>query len=420
MEIAEAQLLRQYATSQDAEVFAEILRKHQGLVYGTCLRILGNAADAEDAAQECFLRLARHADTIRTSLAGWLHSCATNIALNVLRQGHARVKREVAYGQERAEAGSEPTWQDIAPSVDRAIEQLSPEIRAAVIARFLEQRPQAEVAEKLGITRGVLRRRLDSGVDTIRKHLKQAGVVASVAALAGMLAENSAVAAPASLTCELGKLCLAGVGKSSSVYVGPTSFAPTGVAMSAAGKVAFVFATVCLAVGLGVLATWIWGDSTPVSSGPAGIAVVGGAEGSAAADAAESGGGALPAAQEAATAKFGPAAQAPPAGQVAQAAGAWRGGQLGQEPMSVEASAQDSAAPSLAAAKPRRGDETVESQDKEGKQAGKGTPWSDEATQRGPAQPGPVWQPGVLYAVFGPGGWDSATGRPQSPPPKKK
>jgi RNA polymerase sigma factor (sigma-70 family) len=414
MEIAEAQLLRQYAASQDAEVFAQILRRHQGLVYGTCLRILGNAADAEDAAQECFLRLARHAETIRSSLGGWLHSCATNIALNVLRQGHARARREVAYSQERAGAQAEASWQDIAPAVDSAIEKLPPEIRAAVIARFLEQRPQAEVAEKLGITRGVLRRRLDAGVDLIRKHLRQAGVVASVAALAGLLSENTAVAAPATLTCELGKMCLAGVGKPASVYVGPRSFAPAGSAMSAAGKVGFVLATVCLAVGLGVLATWIWGDSP---AGPAGAGWAD-SDGQPAASPADVGRSvALPARHEAVAARFGPASQGSSELPGAQAAGAWRGAQLGQEPPAAQQAPHGPAEVGVAVAAPH-GEDSAVGPDGKGKQKGTSAGYHGEGIERGSARSVPYRQPGVLYAVFGPAGWDDAKGRP--PPQNKK
>ena len=66
-------LLKQYAGSRDAEAFAELARRYAGLVYGTCLRIVGNAFDAEDVAQECFLELARHEPAVRR---GELHDDA--------------------------------------------------------------------------------------------------------------------------------------------------------------------------------------------------------------------------------------------------------------------------------------------------------------------------------------------------------
>ena len=74
-------LLRQYSQTQDAEAFAELVRRHVGLVYGTCLRVTGNTHDAEHASQECFLSLARNAGSIRFSVPGWLHATARNASL---------------------------------------------------------------------------------------------------------------------------------------------------------------------------------------------------------------------------------------------------------------------------------------------------------------------------------------------------
>jgi len=45
-------LLEQYATDQDGDAFAGLVKQYAGLVYGVCLRVTGNAHDAEDAAQE--------------------------------------------------------------------------------------------------------------------------------------------------------------------------------------------------------------------------------------------------------------------------------------------------------------------------------------------------------------------------------
>ena len=140
----DSELLARYTASQDAEAFCAILSRYQNLVYATCLRVLGNRADAEDAAQECFMKLARHAGSVRSSLIGWLHTCATNVSITVLRQGRARAKREAAYQEARTSASParEAGWEMIGPLVDEALEELPEEIRHAVIARFLEQRTQ--------------------------------------------------------------------------------------------------------------------------------------------------------------------------------------------------------------------------------------------------------------------------------------
>jgi hypothetical protein len=172
------------------------------------------------------------------------------------------------------------------------------------------------------------------------------------------------------------------------------------------------------------MATWIWGDSPAAPTGGAGgggVAVWGGSQaGGIAAPAAEGQGVALPAGQEAAAARFGPAATArQPEGSLAQAAGAWRGAQLGQEPSLDEPRGRDPAGLGVAAAA-RHGDDSAESQDGKRKQTGSASPWHDDATaQGGQAQPVPYRQPGILYAVFGPGGWDDAKTHPQPSPNKK-
>ena len=52
-------LLRQYAENKDAEAFAELVRRHAGLVRNVCLRVTRNEYDTQDATQECFMDLAR-------------------------------------------------------------------------------------------------------------------------------------------------------------------------------------------------------------------------------------------------------------------------------------------------------------------------------------------------------------------------
>ena len=60
-------LLQQYARTRDADAFAELVHRYADMVYATCLRITANAHDAEDAAQESFLELARRARSVATS-----------------------------------------------------------------------------------------------------------------------------------------------------------------------------------------------------------------------------------------------------------------------------------------------------------------------------------------------------------------
>jgi DNA-directed RNA polymerase specialized sigma24 family protein len=94
---AQTGLLEQFICSQDADAFVRITRQYAGLVYGTCIRITGNADRAADATQETFFHLAKHARQVSGSLAGWLHHVAVGKSVNQVRSDVARRRREEEY-----------------------------------------------------------------------------------------------------------------------------------------------------------------------------------------------------------------------------------------------------------------------------------------------------------------------------------
>lgn len=232
MEPSDLTLLRQYAQRQDAEAFSLIVRRHAGVVYGTCLRVAGNAHDAEDAAQECFLDLARHAGNVTTSLPGWLHTAATSHALMVLRKNSTRAKHE-----ERASAmprNDEPGWNELAPLVDEALNQLPEEDRLPLVLHFLQGKNQEQVAVELGISQPTASRRIAKGVSLLRDQLKKSGVVASVAVVGTLMAQNAASAAPVTLYAAMGKLALSGIGAAGKGALAASAGAGSGAGVSAA------------------------------------------------------------------------------------------------------------------------------------------------------------------------------------------
>jgi DNA-directed RNA polymerase specialized sigma24 family protein len=70
-------LLHRFAKTGDAEAFSEVVRRHAGLVYGACLRILADRDRAADVVQETFFQLLRNAGNITGSVPAWLHRVAT-------------------------------------------------------------------------------------------------------------------------------------------------------------------------------------------------------------------------------------------------------------------------------------------------------------------------------------------------------
>src|SRR5262245_24852085 len=69
-------LLREYCATRSSEVLAVLIGRHRPMVLRTCLRLLSNAHDAEDATQAAFLVLAQRPEMVRRSLVGCLHELA--------------------------------------------------------------------------------------------------------------------------------------------------------------------------------------------------------------------------------------------------------------------------------------------------------------------------------------------------------
>jgi len=204
-------LLRRFAQSRDALAFCELVEGHKNMVFAACRRVLGNQADAEDAAQDCFLKLAEAAGRLKAPISGWLHTVAVRSSIDILRSETARKTRERSV----AKPDVQPTdvrWAGVEADVDAALESLSKRLRMPIVLRFLEGRTQEEVAAALGVSRRTVATRLDRGIELLRRRLKRAGIVTPAVALTAMLSANAAEAAPAALTVTLGKMALTGAG----------------------------------------------------------------------------------------------------------------------------------------------------------------------------------------------------------------
>lgn len=242
-------LLKQYAETRNADAFAELARRYAGLVFGSCLRVTGNTHDAEDAAQECFLELARAAGSVKTSLPGWLHLTATRRSVDAIRRASAR-RRHEEQATMKSNSNSEPTWTEIAPHVDAAIEQLPEELRLPFILHYLQGRSQAEIGGELSVNQSTVSRRIEKSITHLREHLKKAGWVISAGVLASLIADNTACAAPPALMAALGKMAASGVGGTAGSAAG--GVASAGVLGTLKAKL-IVGAIAGLAVTAGVL-----------------------------------------------------------------------------------------------------------------------------------------------------------------------
>jgi len=260
------QLVARYAETHSADSFSELVGRYQAFVYGVCLRILRDPSSAEDATQECFLGLAREAASVRISLAGWLHHRATGLAIDTIRKRDARTRREKVYAQMKACNNGDPAWDEIAPLIDQCLDELPDQLRHVVVEHFLHRRPQTELAKEMGLSKATVCRRVNCGIEALRKKLKKAGVTVASAFLVTLLTEKVVVAAPAALTIALGKIAIAGIGKAAGAGAATSGSAAVGLNV----KIGAIIAAGAIAAG-GVttyVATKDRPQSAPVNTAP--------------------------------------------------------------------------------------------------------------------------------------------------------
>src|SRR5262245_17668985 len=88
----DGELLRRFLGGKGDDAFAELVSRHGSMVFGVCLRRLGQTQDAEDAFQAVFLALARQASELvdRPSVGPWLFTVARRVAAKALRSRRRR------------------------------------------------------------------------------------------------------------------------------------------------------------------------------------------------------------------------------------------------------------------------------------------------------------------------------------------
>ena len=159
------------ARGGDRAAQSELLRRHYALIHATAFRLLGNHEDAEDLAQECFVRAFRSLAFFRGqgSFAGWLRRIVVHLAQDWYRSRGRRVA-PVGLPEELA-GGREPhgviEGRELRVTLADALEALGATLRVALLLRTREGLEYEAIAELTGVTPETARTR----VMKARKHL---------------------------------------------------------------------------------------------------------------------------------------------------------------------------------------------------------------------------------------------------------
>ena len=155
-------ILLQAARDGDLDAFAAIVRRHHAAVYRVALRMLGSDADAQDAAQETFVRAWRGLGSFRgeSAVSTWLYRIVTRRCLDLI----ARRRTTEQLGEVEVAAHDDPAerteQRERLQAVLRAISRLPGDQRAALVLREFEGLAYEQVAEALDISLSAVKGRL--------------------------------------------------------------------------------------------------------------------------------------------------------------------------------------------------------------------------------------------------------------------
>jgi len=193
-------LIARFVQKQDQVAFELLVKRYHGLVMGVCHRVLGNAADAEEAYQATFMVMARRAGSLSWNeiVAGWLHKTAYKTALSQSRKRSNAKKRSnhVASFKEDPQAKElEPDraamLRELNSVLDEEISKLPTMYREPLLLHLFEGIERQEMAQRLGVSTGAIKDWLERGRELLRAKLTLRGFTLSLATLAAWLTTDS-------------------------------------------------------------------------------------------------------------------------------------------------------------------------------------------------------------------------------------
>jgi RNA polymerase sigma-70 factor (ECF subfamily) len=171
----------------DREAFGELVKKYQRRVYSAAFHMTGQHGDADDVAQEAFVRAWRALPSFdgRSEFTTWLHRITINAALN-----HLRSRRRAptlpppvvedptdpelpVFGGGPGDSGENDSAQakEIVTAVVKALSELSPTLRITLILATIEDMPYKQIAQALEIPEGTVAWRVNQARRLMRQKL---------------------------------------------------------------------------------------------------------------------------------------------------------------------------------------------------------------------------------------------------------
>ena len=174
--------------SQEEAAFTQLVRLHKDRVYSVCLRMLANTAEAEDIAQEVFVRAFMSIRSFReeAQLSTWLYRIAVNLCKNRLKyhaRRHYKGHRDFeglpdstssrGVGKTSGEASPRPDeileGSQAETRIQQALMEVDPDYRQLLILRDIQGRTYLDIMKITGLPEGTVKSRLHRARSALRK-----------------------------------------------------------------------------------------------------------------------------------------------------------------------------------------------------------------------------------------------------------
>jgi RNA polymerase sigma-70 factor (ECF subfamily) len=183
----------------EPQQFESFVKAYQNMVFTGAARLLGNETEAEDIAQEVFLKAYARFGELRHSptVGGWLKTVTRNLCLNHLTRYRARWRFFSELISDRGEGESEPEWaapdrheEELAASDRRrllevALQALPPGQRVPLVLYHFEELSYEEIAGRLGVSLAKVKTDIHRGRNALRRKLRLGGAGSELAGLYG-------------------------------------------------------------------------------------------------------------------------------------------------------------------------------------------------------------------------------------------
>jgi RNA polymerase sigma-70 factor, ECF subfamily len=160
--------------------YEEIVRRHQNIAFRTAWVITGSAADAEEAAQDAFVKAHRALDRFRegSPLRPWLLTIVANEARNRVRAAGRRERLALRVAEERRPGDAVPSPEAALLDLEQrdelmaALAELPENDRQAIACRYLLDLSEEETAAALDCPRGTVKSRLSRALARLREQME--------------------------------------------------------------------------------------------------------------------------------------------------------------------------------------------------------------------------------------------------------